>query len=41
MASIAPVLFASTRAELPSWGGPLDAVIALTLVAFLPRKLPS
>ena len=27
------MLFASTRADLPSWGGPLDVVIAFTLVA--------
>jgi hypothetical protein len=31
--SVALLLFASTRADLPSWGGPLDVVIAFTLVA--------
>jgi hypothetical protein len=31
--SLALLLYASTRTDLPSWGGPLDVVIAFTLVA--------
>ena len=31
--SVALLLFASTRADLPAWGGPLDAAIAFTLIA--------
>ena len=31
--SCALLLFASTRSDLPSWGGPLDGIIAFTLVA--------
>jgi len=30
--SLALLLTASTRADLPSWGGPLDVVIAFTLI---------
>ena len=31
--SVALLLFASTRADLPAWGGLLDAAIAFTLIA--------
>lgn len=31
--SVALLLFASTRSDLPAWGGPLDVAIAFTLVA--------
>ena len=31
--SVTLLFIASTRTDLPSWGGPLDAVIAFTLVA--------
>ena len=30
--SVTLLLIASTRTDLPSWGGPLDVIIAFTLV---------